>query len=280
MSLDGRFKISALHVLYYDESLVEDLYSWKMKRYISWNVNGLRAVINKGFWDIFSEINSDAFCLQEIKLKEGQIDAEVPGYFSYWNYAEKKGYSGTAIFTKIKPISVSMDLPDEMHNHEGRCICLEYSDHFLVTVYTPNSQEELKRLAYRMEWEDAFRKYLILLDKIKPVIICGDMNVAHEPIDLKNDKTNHKSAGFTDAERAKMSKLLASGFTDTYRFLYPEKEEYSWWSYRMKARERNAGWRIDYFLISDRLNEKLRDAFIYTDIKGSDHAPVGICIDI
>lgn len=251
-----------------------------MKKYISWNVNGLRAVLKKGFQDVFYNMQADAFCLQETKLQTGQIELELPGYFSYWNYAEKKGYSGTAIFTKNKPLTVAMGINEEIHDHEGRSICLEYEDHYLVTVYSPNSQDELKRLSYRMEWEDAFRKYVIGLNKHKPVIVCGDMNVAHQPIDLKNDKTNHHNAGFTDQERAKMSELLYSGFIDTFRFLYPEREEYSWWSYRMRSRERNAGWRIDYFLISESLKSRLKDAKIYTDILGSDHAPVGIYIDL
>lgn len=251
-----------------------------MKNYISWNVNGLRAAVNKGFMDVFLKLDADAFCLQETKLQAGQIKLDIPGYLQYWNYAEKKGYSGTAIFTRDEPIGVSFGLPDDEYNHEGRVITLEYDGHFLVTVYTPNSQDELKRLPYRMEWEDEFRDFLIGLNNKKPVIICGDMNVAHEPIDLKNDQSNHFNAGFTDEERSKMSRLLASGFTDTFRFLHPTEEIYSWWSYRMNARSRNAGWRIDYFLISDLLRERLKEAVIYTDILGSDHAPVGIRIDL
>ena len=251
-----------------------------MKKYISWNVNGLRAVMNKGFMDVFREADADAFCLQETKLQEGQIDLDLPGYYQYWDYAEKKGYSGTAIFTREQPVSVRIGLPDEMHDHEGRSVCLEFPDHYLLTVYVPNSQDELKRLSYRMEWEDAWRKYVGELKKEKPVIYCGDLNVAHETIDLKNDKTNHHNAGFTDEERAKMSQLLASGFTDTFRYLYPDKEEYSWWSYRMNARARNAGWRIDYFIVSNDLRDRIREAWIAGDVMGSDHAPVGLEIDL
>lgn len=236
--------------------------------------------MKKGFNEIFTKLNADAFCLQETKLSEGQLSLDFEGYYSYWNYALKKGYSGTAIFTKSKPLNVMMGIGEERHDQEGRCITLEYDDHYLTTVYAPNSQDGLKRLAYRMGWEDSFFSYLESLNLKKPVIVCGDMNVAHEPIDLKNDKTNHQNAGFTDEERSKMTRLLSSGFIDTYRLLYPDKEEYSWWSYRMKARERNAGWRIDYFLISDSLKSKLKEAMIYTDIFGSDHAPVGILIDL
>ena len=251
-----------------------------MKKYISWNVNGLRAVMNKGFMDVFRAQDADAFCLQETKLQEGQIDLDLPGYHQYWNYAEKKGYSGTAIFTKEEPLSVRIGVPDEEHDHEGRSVCLEFEDHFLLTVYVPNSQNELQRLPYRMQWEDAWRKYVTELKKQKPVVYCGDLNVAHEPIDLKNDKTNHFNAGFTDEERAKMSQLLSSGFTDTFRYLYPEKEEYSWWSYRMNARARNTGWRIDYFIVSDDLRDKVKEAWILGDVTGSDHAPVGLMIDL
>lgn len=236
--------------------------------------------MNKGFMEVFLKMDADCFCLQETKLQAGQLDFDPDEYFSYWNYAEKKGYSGTAIFSRTKPQSVNLGLPQDEFNHEGRCITLEFADHFLVTVYTPNSQDGLRRLPYRLEWEDAFRTYLLSLSSQKPAIICGDLNVAHEPIDLKNDKTNHHNAGFTDEERAKMSRLLCSGFTDTYRFLHPDSEEYSWWSYRMNARERNAGWRIDYFLVSDLLKGKLKDAVIYTQIQGSDHAPIGITIEL
>ena len=251
-----------------------------MKKYISWNVNGLRAVMNKGFMDFFDRESADAFCLQETKLQEGQIDLELPGYYQYWDYAEKKGYSGTAIFTKEKPLSVRTGLPYDEHNHEGRSVCLEFDDHFLITCYVPNSQNELQRLPYRMEWEDALREYLCGLDREKPVIYCGDLNVAHEVIDIKNDKTNHHNAGFTDEERAKFSQLLANGFTDSFRYLYPEREEYSWWSYRMNARAKNAGWRIDYFVVSDRIRDRISDALIYGDVMGSDHAPVGVIMDM
>ncbi len=252
----------------------------RMKKYISWNVNGLRAVMTKGFMDFFNDVDADAFCVQETKLQEGQIELDMPGYKQYWDYAEKKGYSGTAIFTKHEPLAVTIGLPDEEHDHEGRSVCLEYEDHYLITAYVPNSQNELQRLDYRMQWEDAFREYLLKLSAKKPVVYCGDLNVAHEPIDLKNDKTNHRNAGFTDEERAKFSQLLASGFTDTYRYLHPDSEEYSWWSYRMNARARNTGWRIDYFVISDSIKDKLKEAVIYTDVMGSDHAPVGIVIDL
>lgn len=224
---------------------------------ISWNVNGLRACEGKGFSDIFKQLGADFFCLQETKMQEGQLDLKFDGYESYWNYAEKKGYSGTAIFTKHKPLSVSYGLGIEEHDHEGRVITLEMENFYMITVYTPNSQDGLKRLDYRMKWEDDFREYLMRLDKVKPVIVCGDMNVAHKEIDLKNPKTNRKNAGFTDEERDKFSQLLASGFTDTFRYFYPDKEGiYSWWSYRFKSREKNAGWRIDYFVVSNRLTEK------------------------
>ena len=251
-----------------------------MKKYISWNVNGLRAVMNKGFSEFFEREQADAFCLQETKLQEGQIELSFEGYKSYWDYADKKGYAGTAIFTKEEPISVRRGMPFEEHDREGRVVCLEYEDHFLMTVYTPNSQNELQRLDYRMKWEDDFRSYITSLAKEKPLIFCGDLNVAHEPIDLKNDRTNHKNAGFTDEERAKMSRLLNSGFTDTFRYLYPEKEQYSWWSYRMNARAKDVGWRIDYFIVSDDIRDRVKDSVIYTDVMGSDHAPVGLMIDI
>ena len=242
---------------------------------ISWNVNGLRACVQKGFLDFFKEIDADFFCLQETKLQEGQISLELDGYHQYWNYAEKKGYSGTAIFTKHEPISVSYGIGIEEHDHEGRVITLEYPDFYMVTCYTPNSQNELARLSYRMTWEDAFRSYLLELDAKKPVILCGDLNVAHKEIDLKNPKTNRMNAGFTDEEREKMTILLASGFTDTFRHFYPDMEQiYSWWSYRFQAREKNAGWRIDYFITSSSMDEKLVDAKIHTNIFGSDHCPV------
>ena len=251
-----------------------------MRKYISWNVNGLRAVVNKGFGEFFEAEQADAFCLQETKLQEGQIELDFPGYKSYWDYADKKGYSGTAIYTKQEPLNVTIGLPDEPHNHEGRSVCLEFDTHYLVTVYVPNAQNELQRLDYRMEWEDAWREYMLSLKSRKPVIFCGDLNVAHEPIDLKNPKTNHKHAGFTDEERAKMSRMLASGFVDTYRYLYPDKVEYSWWSYRMNARAKGIGWRIDYFIVSDDIKGRIRDSVIYTDVLGSDHAPIGLEIDI
>ena len=246
-------------------------------RLISWNVNGLRAAVKKGFIENFNALDADIFCLQETKLQAGQIELELPGYHQYWCYAEKKGYSGTAVFTREEPISVSYNLGYPEHDMEGRVITCEYPDFYLVCVYTPNSQNELKRLDYRMTWEDAFRAYLMELDKAKPVVACGDMNVAHEEIDLKNPSTNHMNAGFTDQERGKMSELLASGFTDSFRYLYPDKRDaYSWWSFRAAARERNVGWRIDYFLCSDRLRERITDAFICPEIMGSDHCPVGL----
>ena len=241
---------------------------------ISWNVNGLRACVTKGFMDYFEEADADVFCIQESKLQEGQISLELEGYHQYWNYAEKKGYSGTAVFTKEKPLSVAYGMEIEKHDQEGRVITLEFKDFFLVTVYTPNAQEGLARLDYRMEWEDEFRGYLKKLDEQKPVIVCGDMNVAHQEIDLKNPKTNRKSAGFSDQEREKFGCLLNAGFIDTYRYLYPDKVEYSWWYYRFKAREKNAGWRIDYFLISEGLRDRLKDAKIHTSVMGSDHCPV------
>ena len=246
-------------------------------RFISWNVNGLRAVRKKGFDDIFLSLNADFFCLQETKLQEGQIDIDFPGYESYWCYAEKKGYSGTAIFTKRTPLSVSYNIGIEEHGAEGRTITLEYEDFYLVCVYTPNAQDGLKRLDYRMSWEDAFREYLCGLDKTKPVIVCGDMNVAHEEIDLKNAKANVGNPGFSDEERAKFTELLAAGFTDSFRYLYPDRRDaYSWWSYRAAARERNVGWRIDYFVVSDRLRDNIKDAYILPEITGSDHCPVGL----
>ena len=244
-------------------------------RYISWNVNGIRACVDKNFVEVFNMLDADAFCIQETKMQEGQLDLSFPGYHSYWNYAEKKGYSGTAVFTRVKPLSVSYGLGIEEHDHEGRVITLEFDDHYLITVYTPNSQEGLKRLEYRMVWEDAFRAYVKRLDETKPVVICGDLNVAHNEIDLKNPKTNRTNAGFTDEERGKMTELLGSGLTDTYRFFYPDRADvYSWWSYRFKAREKNTGWRIDYFLVSDRFKDRLDDARILTDVFGSDHCPV------
>ena len=246
---------------------------------ISWNVNGLRACVDKGFTDFFKEASADFFCLQETKLQEGQIDLQLPdGYKGYWNYAEKKGYSGTAIFTKHEPVSVAYGIGVDEHDHEGRVITLEMDDFFLVCCYTPNSQDGLKRLDYRMTWEDDFRAYMKGLDQKKPVILCGDLNVAHEEIDLKNPKTNRMNAGFTDEERQKFSELLASGFTDSFRYKYPDTVTYSWWSYRFQARQKNAGWRIDYFVISDRLRDRLADAKIHTDIFGSDHCPVELDI--
>ena len=248
-------------------------------KFISWNVNGLRAVVSKGFEEIFRSLDADFFCLQETKLQEGQIDLSFDGYESYWNYAERKGYSGTAIFTKHTPLSVSYGIGVEEHDREGRVITLEYPDFYLVTVYTPNSQNELKRLDYRMQWEDDFLSYIKRLDEQKPVIFCGDLNVAHQEIDLKNPKTNRKNAGFTDEERAKMTVVLSSGFTDTWRALNPDTEGvYSWWSYRFSARQKNAGWRIDYFIVSDRIMDKVEDAKIHTDIFGSDHCPVELDI--
>ena len=246
-------------------------------RFISWNVNGLRAVRKKGFDDIFLSLNADFFCIQETKLQEGQIDIDFPGYESYWCYAEKKGYSGTAIFTKHTPLYVSYNIGIEEHGAEGRTITLEYEDFYLVCVYTPNAQDGLKRLDYRMSWEDAFREYLCGLDKTKPVIVCGDMNVAHEEIDLKNAKANVGNPGFSDEERAKFTELLSAGFTDSFRYLYPDRRDaYSWWSYRAAARERNVGWRIDYFVVSDRLRGNIKDAYILPEITGSDHCPVGL----
>ena len=250
-------------------------------KFISWNVNGLRACVQKGFLEYFNSTDADFFCIQESKLQEGQIVLDLPGYHQYWNYAEKKGYSGTAIFTRHEPISVSYGLNIPEHDTEGRVITLEYGNFYLVTCYTPNSQNELARLSYRMQWEDSFRSYLIELDQKKPVILCGDLNVAHEEIALKNPKTNHKNAGFSDEERNKMTELLDAGFTDTFRYFYPDAENiYSWWSYRFKAREKNAGWRIDYFITSKRLDTQLKDAAIHTDIFGSDHCPIELTINL
>lgn len=249
-------------------------------KYVSWNVNGLRAVVGKNFQDAFMEFDADFVCLQETKLQAGQLDLNFPGYTSYWNYAEKKGYSGTAVFSRQAPVAVTYGMGIEEHDQEGRVITLEMKDHFLVCVYTPNSQDGLRRLGYRMAWEDAFRQYLLGLDGRKPVIVCGDMNVAHEEIDLKNPKTNHMNAGFTDEEREKMSTLLGSGFIDTFRHFYPDvANRYSWWSYRFHAREKNVGWRIDYFLVSERLAPRLKSAEILDDIMGSDHCPVSLVLD-
>lgn len=246
-------------------------------RFISWNVNGLRAVVKKGFEEIFWSLDADFFCLQETKLQEGQISLDLPGYECYWSYAEKKGYSGTAIFTKHTPVSVRYNLGIPEHDTEGRTVTLEYEEFYLVCVYTPNSQDGLRRLDYRMSWEDDFRQYLCELDKLKPVIVCGDMNVAHEEIDLKNPATNHFNPGFSDEERGKFTELLDAGFTDTFRSLYPDRRDaYSWWSYRAAARERNVGWRIDYFVVSDRLRDSIKDAYILPEIMGSDHCPVGL----
>lgn len=247
-------------------------------KFISWNVNGLRACVGKEFEQQFKDLDADFFCLQETKMQAGQLDLSFPGYESYWNYADKKGYSGTAIYTKHKPLSVTYGIEIDEHDHEGRVITLEMDDFYLVTVYTPNSQDGLRRLEYRMKWEDDFQAYLHKLDEKKPVIVCGDMNVAHQEIDLKNPKTNHKNAGFTDEEREKMTQLLSNGFIDTFRTLYPEQVTYSWWSYRFRAREKNTGWRIDYFLISERLKDRLEDAKIHTEIMGSDHCPVEIIL--
>jgi exodeoxyribonuclease-3 len=248
-------------------------------KFISWNVNGLRACVEKGFADAFRSLDADFFCLQETKMQAGQLDLQFEGYQSYWNYAEKKGYSGTAIYTRHTPLSVTygIDIPD--HDHEGRVITLEMDTFYLITVYVPNSQDELRRLEYRMTWEDAFRQYLLALQAKKPVIVCGDLNVAHNEIDLKNPKTNRRNAGFTDEERGKMTELLAAGFIDTFRHFYPDQKDiYSWWSYRFRAREKNAGWRIDYFLASQALQDRLQDAKIHTEIYGSDHCPVELLL--
>lgn len=244
-------------------------------KFISWNVNGLRACVGKNFMDFFNEIDADIFSVQETKLQEGQINIELPKYYQYWNYAEKKGYSGVAVFTKKEPLSVCYGIGIEEHDKEGRVITLEFDDFYYVTCYTPNSQNELARLDYRMIWEDAFRNYLVELDKNKPVVMCGDLNVAHKEIDLKNPKTNRKNAGFTDEERGKFTELIEAGFIDSFRFFYPDTEGiYSWWSYRFKAREKNAGWRIDYYLVSEKLKDRLMGAKIHTEILGSDHCPV------
>ncbi|MBR6208168.1 MAG: exodeoxyribonuclease III [Oscillospiraceae bacterium] len=249
-------------------------------RLISWNVNGLRAAVKKGFEESILSLDADVFCLQETKLQAGQIDLPLPGYTSYWNYAEKKGYSGTAVYTRQEPLSVRCGMGIPEHDSEGRVLTLEFPEFFLVDVYTPNAQPELKRLAYRMAWEDAFRGYLCALDGQKPVVVCGDMNVAHEEIDLKNPDTNHQNPGFSDQEREKMTALLSAGFTDSFRLLHPEERDaYSWWSYRANARERNVGWRIDYFLCSDRIADRVRAAFIRPEIQGSDHCPVGLDIE-
>lgn len=253
-----------------------------MKKFISWNVNGLRACVQKGFCDYFKEADADAFCIQETKLQEGQIDLSetLGGYHDFWNYAEKKGYSGVALFTKDEPLSVAYGMGIPEHDAEGRLITAEFEDYYLITCYTPNSQNELRRLDYRIEWEKAFRGYIAALESKKPVIICGDLNVAHEEIDLKNPKTNRKNAGFTDEERAEMTNLLDMGYIDTYRYFYPDAEgEYSWWSYRFRAREKNAGWRIDYFIASDKLKDRLKSAAIHQEIFGSDHCPVELCIE-
>ena len=250
-----------------------------MKKMISWNVNGLRACLGKGFLEYLKESDADIFCIQESKLQEGQVELELPGYHQYWNYAEKKGYSGTAMFTKEEPVSVTYGLGIEEHDHEGRVITAEFPEYYVVTCYTPNSQDGLKRLDYRMQWEDAFRAYLKALETKKPVIFCGDLNVAHQEIDLKNPKTNRKNAGFSDEERAKFTELLEAGFVDTFRYFYPDQEGiYSWWSYRFSARAKNAGWRIDYFCVSESLKDRLVDAKIHTEVLGSDHCPVELDI--
>lgn len=243
-------------------------------RFITWNVNGLRACVGKGFSEYFASADADFFCIQESKMQEGQLELDTPGYLQFWNYAEKKGYSGTAILTRREPLDVKLGMGIDEHDHEGRLVTLEYPSFFLTTVYTPNAQEGLKRLDYRMRWEDDFRSWLTGMAAKKPVIVCGDMNVAHEEIDLKNPKTNHKNAGFSDEERAKFSELLSAGFADAYRRLYPDKVEYSWWSYRFKAREKNAGWRIDYFLVSEGLMDQVEDVKIHSEVFGSDHCPV------
>ena len=248
---------------------------------ISWNVNGLRACLGKGFEESFKALDADVFCLQETKMQEGQLDLQFPGYESYWNYADKKGYSGTAVYTRVKPLSVTLDMGIDEHDHEGRVITVEFDDFHLVCVYVPNSQDGLKRLDYRMKWEDDFLAYLKNLEKTKPVIFCGDLNVAHKEIDLKNPKTNRKNAGFTDEEREKFTNVINAGFIDTYRYFYPDQEGvYSWWSYRFKAREKNAGWRIDYFCVSESLKEKLKGAAIHTEVFGSDHCPVELDIEV
>ena len=247
---------------------------------VSWNVNGLRAVLGKNFTEDFRTLDADVFCLQETKLQEGQVKMDLPDYYEYWNCAEKKGYSGTAVFTKTKPLSVAYGLPEEEHNHEGRVITCEFPEFYLICCYTPNSQDGLRRIEYRCRFEDALRNYMVGLDRVKPVVLCGDLNVAHEEIDLKNPQSNHMSAGFSDEERGKMTELLAAGFVDSFRYFYPDKAgEYSWWSYRMKARERNAGWRIDYFLVSARFAERMKSASIHQEIFGSDHCPVELVLE-
>ena len=247
---------------------------------ISWNVNGLRACVDKGFKDVFANLNADMFCLQETKMQQGQLDLQFEGYESYWNYADKKGYSGTAVYTRRKPLSVVKGMGIDVHDHEGRLLTLEMDEFYLVCCYTPNSQDELRRLDYRMQWEDDFRSYLKSLDAKKPVVLCGDLNVAHEEIDIKNPKSNRRNAGFTDEERGKMDQLLAEGFTDSFRWLHPDEATYSWWSYRFQARQRNAGWRIDYFLFSNRLRHRVTAAGILTDVLGSDHCPVELVADM
>ncbi|MBO4213750.1 MAG: exodeoxyribonuclease III [Lachnospiraceae bacterium] len=248
---------------------------------ISWNVNGIRACLDKNFMDFFNEANADIFCINESKVQEGQVELTLPDYNQYWNYAEKKGYSGVAVFTKIKPLNVTYGIGIDEHDHEGRVITLEFKNFYLVSVYVPNSRQELERLPYRMKWEDDFLSYIDSLNEKKPVIYCGDLNVAHEEIDLKNPKTNHKNAGFTDEERAKFSTVLSHGYIDTFRYFYPDKTDiYSWWSYRFKSREKNAGWRIDYFVVSERLKDKLVSADIKCDVQGSDHCPVELVIDV
>ncbi len=253
----------------------------KILKFISWNVNGIRACLNKGFMDVFNSMNSDFFCIQETKMQEGQAEINTDKYFQFWNYAERKGYSGTAIFTRHKPLNVIYDIGIEQHSHEGRVITLEMDNFFLVNCYTPNSKEKLARIDYRMQWEVDFREYLKRLDKKKPVILCGDLNVAHNEIDLKNPKTNHKNAGFSDEERIQMTNLLSSGFTDTFRFLYPERQGiYTWWSYRFNARKNNSGWRIDYFIVSDRIKNLVQDSVIHDNILGSDHCPVELDLEV
>lgn len=252
-----------------------------MKKLVSWNVNGIRACLGKDFYYSFASLDADIFCLQETKMQQGQAELDLPGYHQYWNYAEKKGYSGTAIFTKEEPLAVTFGIGIEEHDHEGRVITLEFDGYYFVTVYVPNSQDGLKRLDYRMKWEDDFRAYIKSLDEKKPVIYCGDLNVAHNEIDIKNPASNRHNAGFTDEERGKMTEMLQSGFTDTFRYLYPdERDIYSWWSYRFSARERNAGWRIDYFIVSEGLNDRIKDAKIHTGIFGSDHCPVELDIEL
>lgn len=265
------------------DSIIEKLHRSEsiMKKMISWNVNGIRACVQKGFLDSFSSLDADIFCLQETKLQQGQIDLQLDGYHQFWNYAERKGYSGTAIFTKEKPIAVFNGMDIAEHDTEGRLITLEFENYYFITCYTPNAQDELKRIEYRMKWEDDFREYLLSLDKNKPVIMCGDLNVAHNEIDLKNPKTNRGNPGFSDEERGKFSLLLESGFTDSFRYLYPDlTDAYSWWSYRFKAREKNVGWRIDYFVVSNRIAKNIKEAKIHSDIFGSDHCPVELEIDI